>query len=93
MSQSFLVALVSLGLMESFLALYQLVEKLSAKSPDGPTKVKILTSIAEEHNIKWDPNSFGGNDSHNHEDLLVILNYVCFSSFASEFWLCTSSVC
>ncbi|KAI6679591.1 hypothetical protein NL676_033472 [Syzygium grande] len=47
-----------------------LVEKLSAKSPDGPTKVKILTSIAEEHNIKWDPNSFGGNDSHNHEDLL-----------------------
>ncbi|KAF8036392.1 hypothetical protein BT93_C2182 [Corymbia citriodora subsp. variegata] len=47
-----------------------LVEKLSAKAPDGPTKVKILTSIAEEHNIKWDPNSFGDNNAHNHEDLL-----------------------
>lgn len=47
-----------------------LVEKLSAKAPDGPTKVKILTSIAEEHNIKWDPNSFGDKDSHNHGDLL-----------------------
>ncbi|XP_030541647.1 uncharacterized protein LOC115749098 [Rhodamnia argentea] len=47
-----------------------LVEKLSAKAPDGPTKVKILTSIAEEHNIKWDPNSFGDKDSHNYEDLL-----------------------
>ncbi|XP_039165842.1 uncharacterized protein LOC120292047 [Eucalyptus grandis] len=71
----------------------------SAKAPDGPTKVKILTSIAEEHNIKWDPNSFGDKDSHNHGDLLVLLNYVCFSSLASEFWLwtsnlaCSSSVC
>lgn len=35
-----------------------LVEKLSAKAPDGPTKVKILTAIAEEHNIKWEPRWF-----------------------------------
>lgn len=25
-------------------------------APDGPTKVKILTAIAEEHNVKWEPN-------------------------------------
>ncbi|KAK4762595.1 hypothetical protein SAY86_008363 [Trapa natans] len=47
-----------------------LVEKLSAKSPDGPAKVKILTAIAEEHNIKWDPNSFGEKDSNHQEDFL-----------------------
>ncbi|GFS43289.1 regulator of Vps4 activity in the MVB pathway protein [Actinidia rufa] len=39
-----------------------LVEKLSAKAPDGQTKLKILTAIAEEHNVKWDPKSFGGNE-------------------------------
>ncbi|CAO2823217.1 unnamed protein product [Amaranthus hypochondriacus] len=33
-----------------------LVEKLSVNAPDGPTKVKILTAIAEEHNVKWEPN-------------------------------------
>ncbi|XP_019175802.1 PREDICTED: uncharacterized protein LOC109171130 [Ipomoea nil] len=36
-----------------------LVEKLSAKSPDGQTKLKILTAIAEEQGVKWDPKSFG----------------------------------
>ncbi|XP_022927973.1 filaggrin isoform X1 [Cucurbita moschata] len=38
-----------------------LVEKLSAKAPDGPSKIKILTKIAEEYNVKWDPKSFGDN--------------------------------
>ncbi|XWS72143.1 hypothetical protein CRYUN_Cryun02cG0014900 [Craigia yunnanensis] len=47
-----------------------LVEKLSAKAPDGPTKLKILTAIAEEHNIKWDPESFGAKESKIYEDLL-----------------------
>ncbi|GAY50444.1 Regulator of Vps4 activity in the MVB pathway protein [Citrus sinensis] len=47
-----------------------LVEKLSVKAPDGPTKIKILTAIAEEHNIKWDPKSFGEKDSRPSEDLL-----------------------
>lgn len=41
---------------------FQLVEKLSAKAPDGPTKIKILTAIAEEHNIKWEPKPFGESD-------------------------------
>ncbi|KMS95819.1 hypothetical protein BVRB_004750 isoform B [Beta vulgaris subsp. vulgaris] len=40
-----------------------LVEKLSVKAPDGPTKVKILTAIAEEHNIKWEPNWFKEEDA------------------------------
>ncbi|KAF2304036.1 hypothetical protein GH714_026563 [Hevea brasiliensis] len=47
-----------------------LVEKLSAKAPDGPTKMKILSAIAEEHNVKWDPKSFGEKDIMPHEDLL-----------------------
>ncbi|CAK7352690.1 unnamed protein product [Dovyalis caffra] len=47
-----------------------LVEKLSAKAPDGPTKIKILTAIAEEHNIKWDPKSFGEKDTKPPEDML-----------------------
>ncbi|PRQ23083.1 putative vacuolar protein sorting-associated protein Ist1 [Rosa chinensis] len=34
-----------------------LIEKLSTKSPDGPTKMKILAAIAE-HNVKWDPEAF-----------------------------------
>jgi vacuolar protein sorting-associated protein IST1 len=49
----------------------QLVEKLSAKAPDGPTKIKILTAIAEEHNIKWEPKSFGEDDTKASQDLLV----------------------
>ncbi|XP_058722304.1 uncharacterized protein LOC131594243 [Vicia villosa] len=48
-----------------------LVEKLSAKAPDGPTKIKILTAIAEEHNIKWESKSFGDNDTKASHDLLV----------------------
>ncbi|CAA0814297.1 Regulator of Vps4 activity in the MVB pathway protein [Striga hermonthica] len=39
-----------------------LVEKLSATAPDGQTKTKILTTIAEEHNVKWEPKSFGEKD-------------------------------
>ncbi|CAH2051212.1 unnamed protein product [Thlaspi arvense] len=35
-----------------------LVEKLSAKPPDGPTKVKILMEIAAEHNVVWEAQSF-----------------------------------
>ncbi|EOA29824.1 hypothetical protein CARUB_v10012919mg [Capsella rubella] len=35
-----------------------LVEKLSAKAPDGPTKVKILMAIAEKHNVVWEAQSF-----------------------------------
>ncbi|POO00625.1 Vacuolar protein sorting-associated protein [Trema orientale] len=46
------------------------VEKLSAKAPDGQTKVRILSAIAEEHNVKWNPDSFGGHDSNPPQDLL-----------------------
>ncbi|XP_052199554.1 uncharacterized protein LOC127806361 isoform X2 [Diospyros lotus] len=47
-----------------------LVEKLSAKAPDGQTKIKILSAIAEEHNVKWDPESFEENELKIHGDLL-----------------------
>ncbi|KAG2273680.1 hypothetical protein Bca52824_056235 [Brassica carinata] len=32
-----------------------LVDKLSVKAPDGPTKNKILKEIATEHNVTWEP--------------------------------------
>ncbi|XP_047308298.1 AF4/FMR2 family member 4-like isoform X2 [Impatiens glandulifera] len=34
-----------------------MVEKLSAKTPDGHERIKILKEIAEEHNVKWDAKS------------------------------------
>uniref|UniRef100_A0A0D3DAH5 Uncharacterized protein n=1 Tax=Brassica oleracea var. oleracea TaxID=109376 RepID=A0A0D3DAH5_BRAOL len=34
-----------------------LVDKLSVKAPDGPTKNKILKEIATEHNVTWEPES------------------------------------
>ncbi|CAI0543763.1 unnamed protein product [Linum tenue] len=46
-----------------------LVEKLSAKAPDGPEKMKILSAIAEEQNVKWDPKLFE-DVVKPHEDLL-----------------------
>ncbi|KAK4753995.1 hypothetical protein SAY87_002099 [Trapa incisa] len=47
-----------------------LVEKLSVKAPDGPTILKILTAIAEEHNVKWDPKSFADKYPNPQEELL-----------------------
>lgn len=47
-----------------------LIEKLSAKAPDVQTKIKILSAIAEEHNVKWDPNSLEEKDTSPPEDLL-----------------------
>ncbi|XP_047947388.1 uncharacterized protein LOC125193601 [Salvia hispanica] len=35
-----------------------LVEKLSAIAPDGQAKIKVLSALAEEHNVKWDPDLF-----------------------------------
>ncbi|KAF8087240.1 hypothetical protein N665_0593s0003 [Sinapis alba] len=32
-----------------------LVDKLSVKAPDGPTKNKMLKEIATEHNVTWEP--------------------------------------
>lgn len=40
-----------------------LVEKLSARAPDGDAKIKVLTAIAEEHNVKWDPKAFGDSET------------------------------
>ncbi|KAL3825237.1 hypothetical protein ACJIZ3_021266 [Penstemon smallii] len=47
-----------------------LVEKLSATAPDGQAKIKILSAIAEEFNVKWDPKSFEEKDSVTPSDLL-----------------------
>lgn len=47
-----------------------LVEKLSANAPDGQTKLKILSAIAEEHNVLWDPKAFGEKESKPYDDLL-----------------------
>lgn len=51
------------------------MEKLSAKAPDGPTKVKILMAIAEEHNVVWEAQSFVESDPKDTE-LLVSNNNI-----------------
>lgn len=69
------------------------MDKLSAKAPDGPTKLKILSTIAAEHNVKWDPDSFGGTDYKPSEDLLVRFTqfevvgwvFLLFESVCSDF--------
>lgn len=66
--------------------MFQLVEKLSAIAPDGQTKVKVLNAIAEEHNIKWDSQSFEEKDSKPADDLLVRLS--CFLSSSLIDWHC-----
>ncbi|GAB4846872.1 hypothetical protein Ancab_025880 [Ancistrocladus abbreviatus] len=51
-----------------------LVEKLSAITPDGPTKVRIMTAIANEHNIKWEPDWLKDRDEGPPGDLLHNVN-------------------
>ncbi|KAL6615881.1 hypothetical protein ACP70R_038151 [Stipagrostis hirtigluma subsp. patula] len=46
------------------------IEKLSAGAPDVQTKIKTLSSIAEEHNIKWEPKAFEEKLQKPNEDLL-----------------------
>ncbi|XP_016436058.1 uncharacterized protein LOC107762228 [Nicotiana tabacum] len=47
-----------------------LVEKLSAKAPDGQTKIRILGAIAVEHGVQWDPKSAEEAESVPPNDLL-----------------------
>ncbi|XP_076933423.1 uncharacterized protein LOC143599322 [Bidens hawaiensis] len=47
-----------------------LVEKLSAVAPNVQTKVKVLSDVAKEHNISWDPTSFEEKESKPPDDLL-----------------------
>ncbi|XP_020699812.1 uncharacterized protein LOC110112068 isoform X2 [Dendrobium catenatum] len=46
------------------------IEKLSAKTPDKETKMKILTAIAKEHDVKWDSKAFDEELQKPKEDLL-----------------------
>ncbi|KAJ6812929.1 uncharacterized protein M6B38_146335 [Iris pallida] len=46
------------------------VEKLSARAPDVETKIKILTSIAQEYKVKWDSKSFEEQLQKPNDDLL-----------------------
>lgn len=50
---------------------FKLVEKLSAVAPNVQTKVKVLSDVAKEHNIEWDPTSFEEKESKPPNDLLV----------------------
>lgn len=60
------------------------MDKLSVKAPDGPTKVKILTEIAEEHNVVWEAQSFVEPDPRdkflvsNNNNMSVVLMHDCF---------------
>lgn len=48
-----------------------MVEKLSARAPDIETKIKTLTAIAQEHNVKWDPEAFQEQIKKPDDDRLV----------------------
>ncbi|KAK9141938.1 hypothetical protein Syun_011338 [Stephania yunnanensis] len=47
-----------------------MVEKLSTRAPDVETKIRLLTAIAKEHNVKWDPEQVTENELKPPEDLL-----------------------
>nr|XP_043627237.1 uncharacterized protein LOC122598815 [Erigeron canadensis] len=47
-----------------------LVEKLSAVAPDLQAKMKVLSAVAKEHNISWNPTSFEEKESKPPGDLL-----------------------
>ncbi|XP_020272020.1 uncharacterized protein LOC109847182 isoform X2 [Asparagus officinalis] len=49
---------------------HMVVEKLSAWAPDAETKIKSLTAIAQEHNVKWDSKTFEEQLKKPHDDLL-----------------------
>lgn len=50
----------------------QVIEKLSARTPNAETKIKILSMIAQEYNVKWDPAASKEQILKPREDLLVI---------------------
>ncbi|KAF6138198.1 hypothetical protein GIB67_011038 [Kingdonia uniflora] len=47
-----------------------MIEKLSVQAPNGETKIKILTAIAREHNVNWNPEAFEEKELKPREDLL-----------------------
>ncbi|KQK09398.1 uncharacterized protein LOC100838789 [Brachypodium distachyon] len=51
------------------------IEKLSAGAPDIQTKTKTLSSIAAEHNIKWEPKAFEEKSQRQNEDLMYGSTY------------------
>ncbi|EOA15950.1 hypothetical protein CARUB_v10004047mg [Capsella rubella] len=59
-----------------------LVDKLSVKAPDGPTKIKILTEIATQHNVTWEAESLVESDPK--ETVLASGASSCHSKSATE---------
>ncbi|KAK8916921.1 hypothetical protein KSP39_PZI023122 [Platanthera zijinensis] len=59
-----------------------IVEKLSAKAPNTETKIKILTEIAKEHDVKWDPKAVE-EELQNSNDLFVSNSDADFISYKS----------
>ncbi|XP_076900922.1 uncharacterized protein LOC143555215 [Bidens hawaiensis] len=49
-----------------------LVEKLSAVAPDLQTKIKVLTDVAKDYNVDWDPTSFEEKESKPPSDLVSV---------------------
>ncbi|CAA7402869.1 unnamed protein product [Spirodela intermedia] len=47
-----------------------IIEKLSARAPDTDTKIKVLTEVAQEHKINWEPTAFEENIEVHQMDLL-----------------------
>lgn len=49
----------------------QMIEKLSTRTPEAELKLKVLTEVAKEHNVKWEPKSFVDEIKKPRDDLLV----------------------
>ncbi|KAL4563844.1 hypothetical protein LXL04_027892 [Taraxacum kok-saghyz] len=47
-----------------------MIEKLSTVAPDLHTKLKVLSAVAKEHNINWDPTLFEDTESKVSDELL-----------------------
>jgi len=54
---------------------FQLVENLSTRAADGPTKIRILNEIAQQHNVKWQLSSEENDEKLSHDLLVGFAHY------------------
>jgi hypothetical protein len=51
--------------------MFQVIEKLSVRTPSGEVKLKLMKEIAKEHQIDWDPADSEKELLKTPEDMLV----------------------
>jgi len=48
---------------------------LSTRAADGPTKIRILNEIAQQHNVKWQLSSEENDEKLSHDLLVGFAHY------------------